>query len=86
MNTVFGDQFWVNEPDRYPKGYYGFSSKVRFHIFMGQRLTYDIDPQRRFLAKSVTFSMRSVLVIFMWSVLLLTAICVLAIISACLSD
>ena len=55
MNTVFGDQFWVNEPDRYPKGYYGFSSKVRFHIFMGQRLTYDIDPQRRFLAKSVTF-------------------------------
>ena len=55
MNTVFGDQFWVNEPDRYPKGYYGFSNKVRFHVFMGQRLTYDIDPQRRFLAKSVTF-------------------------------
>ena len=45
----------VNEPERYPKGYYGFSSKVRFHVFMGQRLTYDIDPQRRFLAKSVTF-------------------------------
>ena len=55
VNTVFGDQFWVNEPERYPKGYYGFSSKVRFHVFMGQRLTYDIDPQRRFLAKSVTF-------------------------------
>lgn len=55
VNSVFGDQFWVNEPERYPKGYYGFSSKVRFHVFMGQRLTYDIDPQRRFLAKSVTF-------------------------------
>lgn len=55
MNTVFGNQFWVNEPERYPKGYYGFSSKVRFHVFMGQRLTYDIDPQRRFMAKSVTF-------------------------------
>ena len=55
VNTVFGDQFWVNEPERYPKGYYGFSSKVRFHVFMGQRLTYDIDPQRRFLAKSVIF-------------------------------
>ena len=39
----------------FPKGYYGFSSKVRIHIYMGQRLTYDIDPQRRFLAKSVTF-------------------------------
>ena len=22
FNTVFGDQFWVHEPDRYPKGYY----------------------------------------------------------------
>ena len=55
VNTVFGNQFWVNEPERYPKGYYGFSSKVRFHVFMGQRLTYDIDPQRRFMAKSVTF-------------------------------
>ena len=41
--------------ERYPKGYYGFSSKVRIHVFMGQRLTYDIDPNRRFLAKSVTF-------------------------------
>lgn len=58
VNTVFGNQFWVNEPERYPKGYYGFSSKVRFHVFMGQRLTYDIDPQRRFMAKSVTFSMK----------------------------
>lgn len=55
VNAVFGDQFWANEPERYPKGYYGFSSKVCFHVFMGQRLTYDIDPQHRFLAKSVTF-------------------------------
>lgn len=55
LNTVFGDQFWTSEPERYPEGYYGFSSKVRFHIYMGQRLTYDIDPQRRYLAKSVTF-------------------------------
>ena len=55
MNTVFGNQFWVSEPERYPKGYYGFSSKVRIHVFLGQRLTYDIDPNRRFLAKSVTF-------------------------------
>ena len=57
VNTVFGDQFWVNEPERYPKGYYGFSSKVRFHVFMGQRLTYDIDPQRRFLATGTSIRM-----------------------------
>ena len=55
LNTVFGDEFWVNEPERYPKGYYGFSSKVRIHAFLGQRITYDIDPQRRFTAKEITF-------------------------------
>lgn len=55
FNTVSGNEFWVHEPDRYPKGYYGFSSKIRSHIFLGQRLTYDIDPQRRYTAKSITF-------------------------------
>ena len=54
FNTVFGDEFWVSEPERYPKGYYGFSSKVRIHVFLGQRLTYDIDPKRRFTAKALT--------------------------------
>lgn len=42
LNTVFSDQFWVKEPDRYPKGYYGFSSKIRFHAFIGQCFTYNI--------------------------------------------
>ena len=32
FNSVFGDEFWVREPDRYPKGYYGFSTKIRTHI------------------------------------------------------
>ncbi|WP_455590374.1 hypothetical protein [Bacteroides sp.] len=54
FNTVFGHEFWVNEPSRYPEGYYGFSSKIRTHVFLGQRLTYDIDKERRFFAKSVT--------------------------------
>lgn len=54
MNTVFGDEFWVNEPDRYPKGYYGFSTKVRFHLFVGQRLTYTIPSRHRFTAKALT--------------------------------
>lgn len=55
LNTVFGNEFWVSEPERYPKGYYGFSSKVRIHVFLGQRITYDIDPKRRFTAKAITF-------------------------------
>lgn len=55
LNTVFGDEFWVHEPERYPEGYYGFSSKVRIHVFLGQRITYDIDSKRRFTAKEITF-------------------------------
>lgn len=54
LNTVFGDEFWVHEPERYPKGYYGFSSKVRFHLFLGQRLTYDINPRHRLTARAIT--------------------------------
>ena len=54
FNTVFGEEFWVSEPDRYPKGYYGFSSKIRIHVFMGQRLTYDISARKRSFAKQLT--------------------------------
>ena len=54
FNTVFGDEFWVSEPDRYPSGYYGFSSKIRTHIFLGQRVTFDIPRKKRFMAKSIT--------------------------------
>lgn len=55
FNTVFGDEFWVSEPDRYPSGYYGFSSKVRTHIFLGQRITFEIPRNKRYMAKSITF-------------------------------
>ena len=55
FNTVFGDEFWTNEPERYPKGYYGFSSRIRIHIFLGQRLTYNIPPRWRLGARAVTF-------------------------------
>lgn len=54
-NTVFGDEFWVKQPDRYPDGYYEISTKIRFNIFLGQHFTYKIDKNRRFLAKQVTF-------------------------------
>lgn len=54
LNTVLGDEFWVSEPSRYPKGYYGFSSKVRIHLFLGQRLTFDVPQRKRFFAKAVT--------------------------------
>ncbi len=55
FNTVMNDDFWTKEPDRYPKGYYGFSTKIRTHVFLGQRLTYDIAHDKRITAKSITF-------------------------------
>lgn len=55
FNTVFGDEFWSEEPERFPKGYYGFSSKVRIHVFLGQRLTFDIPPKYRRTARQITF-------------------------------
>ena len=29
FNTVFSDDFWTSEPERYPRGYYGFSTRIR---------------------------------------------------------
>lgn len=54
MNTILGDEFWANQPAKYPNGYYGFSTKVRFHIFAGQRLTYDIPNSQQNWAKAIT--------------------------------
>lgn len=38
MNTTLNSEFWTKEPDRYPLGYYGFSSRIRFHIGLGQKI------------------------------------------------
>lgn len=54
FNTVFSDEFWTNEPDRYPKGYYGFSTRVRTHISVGQRLCIQIPDKKRIFSHSIT--------------------------------
>lgn len=59
FNTVFGGEFWTHEPDRYPKGYYGFSSKVRIHAFLGQRLTYKHTSTLALGSKSHYFLLRN---------------------------
>lgn len=55
VNTVLSDEFWVSEPQRYPKGYYGFSSKIRFHLGVGQRFTHHINYNKRRLTRDVSF-------------------------------
>ena len=54
FNTVFSDEFWTKEPDRYPKGYYNFSTRVRSHIYIGQRLRINIPDKKRIFARSIT--------------------------------
>jgi hypothetical protein len=54
VNTIFDGDFWVSEPDKYPSNYYSFSTKMRFSIYVGQRLTYKIPENKRFFSKSVT--------------------------------
>lgn len=54
FNTVFSDEFWTQEPDRYPKGYYGFSTRVRTHLSIGQRLRFTIPDKKRFFSRSIT--------------------------------
>jgi len=54
VNTIFDGEFWVNEPDKYPNGYYSFSTKMRFNIYLGQRITFHIPSEKRFFTKSIT--------------------------------
>lgn len=53
LNTILSDEFWVEEPDRYPKGYYGFSTRIRAHLFVGQRLTHHFNGKDK-KRKSIT--------------------------------
>lgn len=55
FNTISGDDFWARQPDRYPKKYYGFSTKVRTHIYLGQRLRFNIPTRHRRSHKAVSF-------------------------------
>lgn len=55
LNTISGDEFWVREPSRYPHKYYGFSTALRLHIFLGQRLRFEIPKNHRTYVKAVSF-------------------------------
>jgi len=54
INTVLSEDFWVKEPDRYPHGYYNFSTKIRSNIFVGQRFTYNLDTDKAKMARAIT--------------------------------
>lgn len=54
FSSIFGEDFWANEPSRYPKHYYGFSTKIRANVFVGQRIKFNIPRRRRIAHKSVS--------------------------------
>lgn len=53
VNSVLAKDFWGKEPDRYPNNYYKFSTRIRFHVFLGQRFTFVLD--RDIPSRTVTF-------------------------------
>ena len=54
FNSIFGEGFWSKEPSRYPDRYYGFSTRVRANIFLGQRITYRIPSKKRHFFRSIS--------------------------------
>lgn len=54
FNTIFGEDFWAHQPERYPKKYYGFPTKLRTHLFIGQRFSYNIPKRHRRYSKGVS--------------------------------
>ena len=54
INTILDNDFWVKEPCKYHSPYYNFSTKVRLNIYIGQRVTYEINPDKRHHFKSVS--------------------------------
>lgn len=48
LNTIFDDEFWIHEPNKYNGGdYYRFSSKIRIHLGIGSRLSFNIPKEKR---------------------------------------
>ncbi len=53
VNSVLDNHFWGREPDRYPSNYYKFSTRVRFHAFLGQAFTVRLSE--RVPSRTLTF-------------------------------
>jgi len=54
VNTILSRDFWVREPEKYPYGYYGFSTKMRLNLFIGQGITLYAGDGGTFPVKGAT--------------------------------
>lgn len=53
-NMLLDRDFWGKQPDKYPKGYYWFSTRFRTHLFIGERFTLKLKPDKSW-HKSISF-------------------------------
>lgn len=54
INSILHGDFWMSEPERYPKGYYGFASRMRFVLGIGQRVNFHIPENRRWMSRQLS--------------------------------
>ena len=54
LSTTLGKQFWYSAPEKYPKDYYTFSTKLRANIFVGQSFSFEL-PEKVQLFRKVDF-------------------------------
>lgn len=54
LNAILGNEFWLSQPNRYPKGYYWFSTRLQAYIYAGQSLTYIIPEANRKRIKAIS--------------------------------
>ena len=54
INTLLDRDFWGKQPDKYPQGYYWFSTRIRTHVFIGERFTLKLDTKKSW-HKSISF-------------------------------
>lgn len=56
LSSIIHNDFWTKQPDRYPNGYYYFlSTRMRFYLGLGQRISYNIPEEKRFMSRKISF-------------------------------
>lgn len=55
VNAIIGHEFWTSNPERYPDGYYFFSTKFHVVASFGQQWTYNISQDKRRRWRAVGF-------------------------------
>lgn len=53
ISTLLDRDYWTHSPGKYPDGYYFFPTRIRTHIFLGERITFKFNNPGRW-HKSVT--------------------------------